>query len=84
MKATTGAGHCIVRPLQTLTTPPKKFDLTRVSKAPRPILRRDYPLIVNKIATCGLKKDAAVLNPEDGIGTDLQALGSIVWTPGEM
>jgi hypothetical protein len=47
-------------------------------------LRRDYPLIVNKIAPCGLKKDAAVLNPEDGIGTDLQALGSIVWTPGKV
>jgi hypothetical protein len=47
-------------------------------------LRRDYPLIVNKIAPCGLEKDAAALNPEDGIGTDLQALGSIVWTPGEM
>jgi hypothetical protein len=47
-------------------------------------LRRDYPLIVNKIAPCGLEKDAGVLNPEDGIRTDLQALGSIVWTPGEM
>jgi hypothetical protein len=47
-------------------------------------LRRDYPFIVNKIAPSGLEKDAAVLNPEDGIGTDLQALGSIVSTRGEM